>query len=61
VVRRRNLDILHLFNLGEDPTEERDLSREIGYRLKVDELRALIQTWMKRTGDGMDPSGLKRR
>jgi hypothetical protein len=61
VVRRRNLDILHLFNLGEDPTEERDLAREIGYRLKVDELRALIQSWMKRTGDGMDPSGLKRR
>jgi hypothetical protein len=61
VVRRRNLDILHLFNLGEDPTEERDLAREIGYRLKVDELRALIQAWMKRTGDGMDPSGLKRR
>ena len=61
VVRRRNLDILHLFNLGDDPTEEHDLAREIGYRLKVDELRALIQAWMKRTGDGMDPSGLKRR
>lgn len=61
LVVRKNLDILHLFNLGDDPGEERDLAREIGFQLKVDELRALVRVWMKRTGDGMDPSGLKRR
>jgi hypothetical protein len=57
----KRLDLLHLYNLGEDPTEEHDLAREIGYQLKVDELRAQLQAWMKRTGDGMDPSGLRRR
>lgn len=61
LVVRRNLDVLHLFNLGEDPAEEQDLAKEIGYRLKVDELLALIRVWMKRTSDGMDPSGLRRR
>ena len=61
IVVRRNLDILHLFNLADDPSEEHDLAAEIGYRLKVDELTALARAWMKRTGDGMDPSGLKRR
>jgi arylsulfatase A-like enzyme len=61
LVVRRNLDVLHLFNLGEDPDEEHDLAKEIGYRLKVDELVALIRVWMKRTADGMDPSGLRRR
>jgi hypothetical protein len=61
IVVKRNLDVLHLYNLGEDPAELEDLAQEIGYRLKVDEMRALIRTWMRRTGDGMDPSGLKRR
>jgi len=61
IVVRRNLELLHLFNLGEDPDEEHDLGHEIGYQLKVDELRALVRVWMKRTGDGVDPSGLKRR
>ena len=61
IVVRRKLDIQHLFNLGEAPTEEHDLATEIGYRLKVDELTALVHAWMKRTGDGMDPSGLKKR
>lgn len=61
IVVRRDLSILHLFNLGEDPSEEHDLATEIGYRLKIDELTAQVHAWMKRTGDGMDPSGLKRR
>jgi hypothetical protein len=61
IVVRPNLDVLHLFNLGEDPDEEHDLAAEIGYRLKVDELTAQVHAWMKRTGDGMDPSGLRRR
>lgn len=61
IVVRRNLDVLHLYNLGEDPYELEDLSLQIGYRLKVDELKAIVRIWMKRTSDGMDPSGLKRR
>lgn len=61
LVVRPNLEVLHLFNLGEDSTEERNLAREAGNQLRVDELRALVRVWMKRTGDGMDPSGLKRR
>ena len=61
IVVRRNLDVLHLYNLGEDPYELEDLSREIGFRLKVDELKALVRIWMWRTSDGMDPSGLRRR
>ncbi len=61
IVVRPNLDVLHLYNLGDDPGEEHDLAQEIGNRLKLDELRALVRIWMKRTGDGMDPSGLKRR
>ncbi len=61
IVFRPNLEILHLFNLGEDPAEEHDLAGAIGYQLRIDELRALARVWMKRTADGLDPSGLKRR
>ncbi len=61
LVVRPNLEVMHLFNLGEDPAEEHDLAREIGYQLKVDEMRALIRRWVMRTGDGMSPGGLRRR
>lgn len=61
LVVRPNLDILHMFNLADDPREERDLAQEIGYRLRIDELRALVRAWMRRTSDGQDPSGLRRR
>ena len=52
---------LHLFNLAEDPHELTDLAQEPGHRLRADELRALMLDWRKRTGDGVDRSGLKRR
>ena len=55
------LKVLHLFNLGEDPDERHDLTQEPGHQLKVDELLAFIQLWMRQTGDGMDASGLRRR
>jgi hypothetical protein len=61
LVTTREGDVLHLYNLGEDPEEAYDLAREPGHQLKVDELQALIRVWMKRTADGMDPSGLRRR
>jgi arylsulfatase A-like enzyme len=61
LVVRPSLEVLHLYNLGEDPDEMRNLAREIGYQLRVDELTALVKSWMKRTRDGMEPSGLRRR
>jgi arylsulfatase A-like enzyme len=56
-----NLKVQHLFNLGEDPDEKHDLTQEPGHQLKVDELLAFAQLWMRQTSDGMDPSGLRRR
>lgn len=61
LVIARGGDALHLYNLGEDPDETNDLARQPGHQLKVDELRALLRVWMRRTSDGVDPSGLRRR
>jgi arylsulfatase A-like enzyme len=61
LVLSRSGQLLHLYNLGEDPEEINDLAREPGHQLKVDELRALVRVWMRRTSDGVDPSGLRRR
>jgi arylsulfatase A-like enzyme len=54
-------NITHLYNLGEDPTEMDNLARDPAQQLKRNELKALLNDWMRRSGDGMDPSGLKRR
>jgi hypothetical protein len=51
----------HLYNLALDPDEQNDLAREPSSRLTVDGLAALAQIWMRRLGDGLDPSGLKKR
>ncbi len=51
----------HLFNFASDPDEQNDLVRDPGSRLAVDGLTALAQLWMRKLGDGLDPSGLKRR
>jgi arylsulfatase A-like enzyme len=55
------LDILHLYNLGQDPDETTDLAGDPTSQRKCDELRAIAADWMRRLGDHMDPSGLKRR
>ena len=55
------LEILHLYNLGQDPGETTDLAREPAEERKRDELRAIAADWMRRLADEMDPSGLKRR
>jgi arylsulfatase A-like enzyme len=55
------LDVLHLYNLGQDPGETTDLAGEISEGRRLDELRAIAADWMRRLGDHMDPSGLKRR
>lgn len=52
---------LYLFNLAEDESENRNLVRDPSRMLKVDELITLIQIWMKRTADGIDASGLRKR
>ena len=57
----RELNVTHLYNLGQDPFEMENLARDVSQDLKRDELKALIKDWMRRSGDGMDPSGLKKR
>jgi arylsulfatase A-like enzyme len=56
----RELNVTHLYNLGQDPFEQENLAREV-QDLKRDELKALLKDWMRRSGDGVDPSGLKKR
>ena len=56
-----NLDITHLYNLGQDPFEMENLARDVSQELKRNELKALLKDWMRRTGDRIDPSGLKKR
>lgn len=57
----RDLNISHLYNLGLDPFEMENLAHDSSQDLKRDELKAVLKDWMRRTGDGMDPSGLKKR
>src|SRR5205814_960956 len=49
----------HLYNIAADPGEQNDLVRDPSSRLTLDGLVALTQVWMRRLGDGLDPSGLK--
>lgn len=57
----RDLTVTHLYNLGTDPFELENLAHDAAQELKRDELTALLKDWMRRSGDGMDPSGLKKR
>jgi len=61
LVLDRDLNVTHLYNLGSDPFEMENLAREVSQDLKRNELKALLKDWMRRSGDGMDPSGLKKR
>ncbi|MGB6945790.1 MAG: sulfatase-like hydrolase/transferase [Bryobacteraceae bacterium] len=54
-------NVTHLYNLGVDPMEMDNGAHDPALELKRDELKALLNDWMRRTGDGMDPSGLKLR
>jgi arylsulfatase A-like enzyme len=51
LVADRSQNVTHLYNLGEDPLEMDNRAQD----------PTLLNDWMRRTGDGMDPSGLKRR
>ena len=57
----RSQNVTHLYNLGEDPVEMHNRAQDPAQELKRNELKALLKDWMRRTGDGMDPSGLKLR
>jgi arylsulfatase A-like enzyme len=57
----QDLAVTHLYNLGQDPYEMENLVSDPSQRTKRDELKAILTDWMRRTGDRMDPSGLKLR
>jgi hypothetical protein len=54
-------EITHLFNLADDPYEMLNLAPMPAQKLKLASLKAQLQAEMKKLGDGMDPSGLRRR
>src|SRR5581483_1401387 len=60
VIRPRE-EATRLYNLADDPREENDLSQDREHELTRDSMIALAQQWMRRLGDGMDPSGLRLR
>ncbi len=54
-------DVTHLFNLAEDPYEMNNLARDPSQKLKLASLKAQLAAQMQKLGDGMDPSGLRKR
>jgi arylsulfatase A-like enzyme len=54
-------EITHLFNLADDPYEMTNLARDPAQKLKLASLKAQLLAQMKKLGDGMDPSGLRKR
>jgi arylsulfatase A-like enzyme len=50
-----------LFNLRKDPFENTNLLAEPGNARTRDEMLAHLREWRKRIGDGLDPSGLRKR
>lgn len=54
-------EITHLFNLAEDPYEMTNLARDSAQKLKLASLKAQLVAQMQKLGDGMDPSGLRKR
>jgi len=60
VIRPRE-DATRLYNLADDPGEETDLAHDREHELARDSMLALMRQWMRKLGDGMDPSGLRIR
>lgn len=56
-----NGNVTHLYNLADDPNEKTNLVLDSSTQLTRDALVALARAWMRKTGDHLDPSGLKRR
>lgn len=62
LVVNSKMETTHLYNLGQDPDETHNLATEIGAGRNRDELKAHLRAWVKKLGDGVDPSsGLKVR
>jgi arylsulfatase A-like enzyme len=68
VVRGYDKLVLHpqeeatrLYNLADDPAEETDLAHDREHELTRDSMLALARQWMRKLGDGVDPSGLRLR
>lgn len=56
-----NGNVTHLYNLADDPDERSNLVLDPGTQLTRDALVALARVWMRKLGDGVDPSGLRKR
>jgi N-sulfoglucosamine sulfohydrolase-like protein len=56
-----NGNVTHLYNLADDPSEQLNLVQDSSAQLTRDALVALARVWMRKLGDGVDPSGLKKR
>ncbi len=54
-------DVTHLFNLADDPYEMTNLANVSAQQVKRDSLLAIQRQWMRNLGDGVDPSGLRKR
>ena len=57
----REFNVTAQYNLGSDPYELENLATDPAHELRRDELKALLKDAMRRSGDKMDTSGLKRR
>jgi arylsulfatase A-like enzyme len=53
--------VTHLFNLADDPYEMTNLAHDPAQKLKLASLKAQLAAQMQKLGDGMDPSGLRKR
>jgi arylsulfatase A-like enzyme len=61
LVIRPQEEATRLYNLADDPGEENDLAHDREHELTRDSMLALARQWMRKLGDGVDPSGLRLR
>jgi arylsulfatase A-like enzyme len=61
LVLRLQEEATRLYNLADDPAEETDLAHDREHELTRDSMLALARQWMRKLGDGVDPSGLRLR
>lgn len=61
VVATSKGEVTGLFNLADDPLETNNLVGDPAQKLRLASLKAQLLAEMKKLGDGMDPSGLRRR
>ena len=61
LVIRPQEEATRLYNLADDPAEENDLAHDREHELTRDSMLALARQWMRKLGDGVDPSGLRLR